>query len=120
MPTWLDRIVPDCSAEVAEKPPLHADAAPAALIAEPSRRRPEVRLKSAMDLDLRSEMLGVERATAALRRGLRRGANRESSKRSREAVEHDRDESLGAFFGQWLLPEKAQQWPEVFGIEIAS
>lgn len=44
----------------------------------------------------------------------------ESSRRSREAVDHDRDESLGAFFGQWLLPEKAKQWPEVFSIEIAS
>ena len=48
------------------------------------------------------------------------GCQPESSKRGREAVEHDRDESLGAFFGQWLLPEKAKQGPEVFGIEIAS
>ena len=35
-----------------------------------------------------------------------------------EAVEHDRDEPLGASFRQRLLPQKAEQRPDVLGVEI--
>ena len=56
----------------------------------------------------------------AVRQSLRLSGGPEINVPRGKTVEHDRDEALGTLLGERLLPKKAEQRPDVFGIDIVA